>query len=146
MNSIQTEIIINAPKKIIWDILTDFPSYPEWNPFLIQVIGEASPGSPVFFIAKSGFIFIPILANILEFENGSKFSWGGPGIEWAKGLISAEHFFKIEEISERECIFHNNETMDGIIADTIWPLIQNTELSYVEMNYALKKRAEISLV
>ncbi len=33
MKEIHTEIEINAPAGKVWRVLTDFPSYPEWNPF-----------------------------------------------------------------------------------------------------------------
>ncbi|MFC2112118.1 hypothetical protein ACFLTA_02525 [Bacteroidota bacterium] len=28
-----------------WEILSDFPSYPEWNPFITQISGELKTGS-----------------------------------------------------------------------------------------------------
>jgi len=142
MKEINTEITINAPKKIIWNILTDFPAYSEWNPFLIKVIGEASPNGNVFFIAKSEGAIVPILANIMEYEFEKKFSWGGPPLTWFKSIFGAEHFFIIEEISPTQCRFKNNERMEGVVADAMWALIEKSERAYHEMNKALKKRAE----
>lgn len=34
MNSIRTEIKIHAPVTIVWQTLTDFASYADWNPFI----------------------------------------------------------------------------------------------------------------
>ncbi len=34
MKSLETDIIINAPIDPVWNILVDFDSYPEWNPFI----------------------------------------------------------------------------------------------------------------
>ncbi len=144
MNEINTEIIINAPKKVIWDILTDFPSYSEWNPFLIKVIGEASPGGNIFFVAKSEGAIVPVLANITEYEFEKKFSWGGPPFTLFKSIFGAEHFFIIEEISPTQCRFRNNERMEGVIADVTWALIEKSEPAYHAMNQALKERAEAS--
>ncbi|TFK44461.1 hypothetical protein BDQ12DRAFT_594353 [Crucibulum laeve] len=31
--SAQSSAIIDAPLQTVWDVLLDFPSYPEWNPF-----------------------------------------------------------------------------------------------------------------
>jgi hypothetical protein len=142
MNEIRTEIIINAPKKKIWDILTDFSSYGDWNPFLIKVIGNVEPGSNIFFVAKMNFMFVPVLASITDCQMGSRFSWGGPGFEWGKQLFGAEHFFILEEITPDKCRFQNNEKMVGFIADTIWPLMEQSESAYIAMNEALKSRAE----
>jgi hypothetical protein len=142
MNEINTEIIINAPKKAIWNILTDFPAYSEWNPFLIKVIGEASPGSNVFFVAKSEGAIVPVIANIMEYEFEKIISWGGPPFSWFRIVFGAEHFFIIEEITPTQCRFRNNERMEGMVADAMWALIEKSEPAYHAMNQALKKRAE----
>lgn len=142
MNEINTEILINAPKKNIWKILTDFPSYSEWNPFLIKVIGEVSPNSNIFFVAKSEGVILPVFANILEYEFEKKFSWGGPPFPWFRNVFGAEHFFIIEEISPTQCRFRNNERMEGMLADATWGLIEKMEPAYHAMNQALKERAE----
>ncbi len=142
MNEINTDITINAPKKVIWDILTDFPSYYEWNPFLIKVIGRATLGGNIFFIAKSEGAMVPVLANIMEYEFEKKFSWGGPPFTWFRSIFGAEHFFIIEEITTTQCRFRNNERMEGVIADAMWTLIERSVPAYEEMNQALKERAE----
>lgn len=142
MNEIRTEIIINAPKEKIWKILTDFASYPEWNPFIVSINGTPGLGATVFFVAKFEAILIPILANILEFEKEKKFSWGGPGISWLKPVFTTEHFFIIEEIEPGKCRFTNREQMDGAIPDAMWLFIEKGKPAYEAMNEALKKRAE----
>ena len=40
MKEIKTEIAINAPIDKIWNTLLDFKSYPNWNPFIIKVMGS----------------------------------------------------------------------------------------------------------
>jgi hypothetical protein len=32
--SAQSSIIINGPIETVWDMLLDFPAYPDWNPFV----------------------------------------------------------------------------------------------------------------
>ena len=36
---IKTEIAINATPARVWDILTDFAHYSDWNPFVLEVEG-----------------------------------------------------------------------------------------------------------
>lgn len=142
MNEINTEIIINAPKKIIWDIITDFSSYPEWNPFIVKIFGKAEPGENILFFVKTEAPPFPIYASILEFEREKKLSWGGPGFDFLKPIISAEHIFLIEEISPSECRFKNYERMGGLLPNITWYLIERSRDSYIAMNKALKLRAE----
>lgn len=51
---IHTEITINAPVSRVWEILTAFDRYPEWNPTLEYIAGTASVGSPVRVRAGKG--------------------------------------------------------------------------------------------
>jgi len=32
--TVQNSVLIDATFEDVWDVLTDFPSYPDWNPFL----------------------------------------------------------------------------------------------------------------
>ncbi|MGF1663466.1 MAG: SRPBCC family protein [Kineosporiaceae bacterium] len=36
-----TTIDIDAGPQAVWDVLTDFPAYPEWNPFMDRIDGTA---------------------------------------------------------------------------------------------------------
>jgi len=38
---IATEILIQAPPTRVWQVLTDFGAYPQWNPFIVSLQGEA---------------------------------------------------------------------------------------------------------
>ena len=38
-----TSTVIGAPREVVWDIVTDFPSYPEWNPYM-TVSGDPRVG------------------------------------------------------------------------------------------------------
>ena len=41
---LRTEIEISAPPAAVWEVLTDFARYPEWNPFLVEVQGSPKVG------------------------------------------------------------------------------------------------------
>ena len=40
--TVTTTIDIDAGPHAVWDVLTDFPAYPEWNPFMASIDGEHS--------------------------------------------------------------------------------------------------------
>jgi hypothetical protein len=45
MKEIKGSVMINVPAEKVWTSLTDFASYPEWNPFITQMKGELKEGN-----------------------------------------------------------------------------------------------------
>ena len=41
------EVVIEAPAALVWEIITDFEKYGEWNQFCPSIEGELEIGSPV---------------------------------------------------------------------------------------------------
>jgi hypothetical protein len=41
---IKTETVIRAPAERVWAAMTDFPSFPDWNPFVRKAQGQLEPG------------------------------------------------------------------------------------------------------
>ncbi len=41
---IEREIEIDASDEEVWDILSDFKAYPEWNPYITYIEGEMNLG------------------------------------------------------------------------------------------------------
>ena len=38
---------IEAPQSFVWDVLLDYPCYPEWNPYTVRVESTCRVGDPV---------------------------------------------------------------------------------------------------
>src|SRR4030095_641143 len=52
---IATAIDIDAPADAIWRVLVDFPAYPEWNPFILRITGEAKVGARLEITAQPAY-------------------------------------------------------------------------------------------
>jgi len=44
---IERTLEIAAPADVVWEVLTDFPHYAEWNPFLLDCKTTLKPGDPI---------------------------------------------------------------------------------------------------
>jgi uncharacterized protein YndB with AHSA1/START domain len=42
---LRAQVDIQASPERVWEVLTDFAAYPEWNPFIVQASGAVAPGS-----------------------------------------------------------------------------------------------------
>jgi uncharacterized membrane protein len=45
MKQLHTEIDVEAPAERVWEVLMDFASYPQWNPFIRNISSLPAPGS-----------------------------------------------------------------------------------------------------
>src|SRR5215210_7099576 len=44
MKELHSQIEINVSAERVWHLLTDFASYPQWNPFIRRISGEPTTG------------------------------------------------------------------------------------------------------
>lgn len=142
MKTLNTEIIIHASIETVWNILTDFDVYPEWNPFIKSFTGNIREyerfevqlhppgGKPMTFKPRC-----------LALKPHREFRWlGHLGI---KGLFDGEHLFELESLKNGDTRFSQSEQFRGILVPLIWRMVGESTLEgFVAMNQALKQRAE----
>ena len=142
MKRIQTDIIIEAPVKVVWEVFTDKESYPTWNPFIKSIEGEMKEGE----ILKNTLMqangrSIQFTPKVLVAKEEQEFRWLGH--LWMKGIFDGEHYFKFKEISATQTRLTHGETFTGILAGLLMKMIgEDTEKGFVAMNEALKAQAE----
>ncbi len=142
MKELRTEIEIGAPAERVWQILTDFASYPEWNPFVRRISGEAQEGTQLeVYLQPSGGRGMTFRPTVLKAEPSRQFSWLGHLL--ISGLFDGEHAFEIEQLAENRVRFVQRESFRGLLAPLLLRMVENdTRRGFEEMNAALKSRAE----
>ncbi|MBU4075751.1 MAG: SRPBCC domain-containing protein [Euryarchaeota archaeon] len=71
MTHLLTEISITAPPSRIWHLLTDFASYPQWNPFIRRASGEPREGAQLeVYLKPSGARGMTFRPRVLKAESG----------------------------------------------------------------------------
>lgn len=134
---IKTSITINASKEKIWEILTDFEKYPEWNSFIKSVSGDVKVGNQIA-IKLQGMTFKPV---VLNFKENSELKWLGH--LWFKGLFDGEHKFKLTDNGNGTTDFEQSEYFSGILVKLFSKsLDKDTKNGFEQMNKELKLRAE----
>ena len=141
MKTIRTEIIIDATKEQVWNVLTDFSSYSEWNPFIVKSKGEARLGGKLENSMKKKdkvMVFKPIIIKLKEKE---ELEWLGS--LFFKGLFDGYHSFTIEEVDVNKVKVIQSESFKGILSGPILKSIkEETTKGFIAMNKALAKRVE----
>lgn len=76
MAELTTEITLDAPVERIWQLLTDFGLYPQWNPLFTKATGPVILGQSFDLVVKlPGMDPFPIKPVLREAEPKSRLSW-----------------------------------------------------------------------
>ncbi|MBU4077830.1 MAG: SRPBCC domain-containing protein [Euryarchaeota archaeon] len=76
MKELRTEIEIQASAERVWQILTDFASFPKWNPFIRRAGGEPRKGARLeVFLQPSGARGMTFRPEVLKAEPNRELRW-----------------------------------------------------------------------
>ncbi len=139
---LQTEIEIEASAERVWAVLSDFASYPQWNPFIKSVVGAAQQGTRLrILLQPSGGRAMRFSPIVLAAEPKRELCWLGRLV--MQGVFDGEHRFLIEPLSEGKVRFQQSERFSGLLVGPLRAsLDRDTRRGFEEMNRALKARAE----
>ena len=142
MKELHSQIEIAAPAERVWQVLTDFTAYPEWNPFIRRVNGRPEVDEQLVVRMRpsgtKGMTFRPI---VMKVEPNRQLRWLGHLL--VPGLFDGEHIFEIEELDRDRVLFIQREVFKGLLVPLFArSLDRNTKRGFEEMNRALRERVE----
>lgn len=143
MKTIHTDVEIEASPEKVWAVLTDFESYPEWNPFITSIKGEPTAGTKLEVTmqpkGKKAQTFKP---EVMLAEPNRVLEWlGHLGV---KGVFDGRHHFELEA-TDTGTRFVQKEDFSGALVWLLMKMVgEATEGGFHVMNRALKERAEAS--
>jgi hypothetical protein len=139
----QTSIDIQASAERVWQVLTDFSAYHEWNPMIRRAKGEAKLGArlKVHFQPagrKRAQIFWPKLITVTP---GRELRWLG----WPRlpGIFDIDHYWIITPCGDNRTHLLHGTAILGLFALISEPMLEgSTRKAFMDMNLAHKARAE----
>ena len=138
-----SEIEIGADSEKVWGILSDFSSYPDWNPFMRSIKGELAVGKKLVVLMQPtgsrGTTFKP---TVLTADRNREIRWIGHLL--IPGLFDGEHILEINPLEGGKRVrFVQHEKFSGLLLPFVSGMLRNdTTRGFAEMNKALKERAE----
>lgn len=139
---IEESIEINASDEKIWDIISNFSAYPDWNTYIKYIEGNLRPGRSLYIETKNvndnHATYRAIVTKVVE---NRELSWKGKLL--MSGIYDSERFFVITSISKNRSLFTFRGNYTGLLVPMFWVLVKKNEAyDYEQMNKALKIRAE----
>ncbi|WP_267725369.1 SRPBCC domain-containing protein [Niveibacterium sp. 24ML] len=139
----RTTIDIQASPNQVWSILTDFSSYPEWNPFIREVRGEPIAGRSlnVSIVTASSKTLRSFWPRVLASQAPRELRWQGRLL--AAGLLDGEQRFKLVQRSDGSTRLVHSQCFTGLLVPLLrMRLDREARPGFEAMNTALKSRAE----
>jgi hypothetical protein len=140
MRRIFAPVDIAAPPAAAWAVITDFKSYPEWNPFIRRIAGDLRVGAKLQVTVKpQGQKEMSFKPTLIAVEPGRELRWLGRVL--IPGIFDGEHSFTIEPAAGGCRVLHE-ERFGGFMVPLYRNMLDLTERSFFAANEALKKRVE----
>ncbi|MBT2209368.1 MULTISPECIES: SRPBCC domain-containing protein [Actinomadura] len=141
-HEVSSTVEIAAPADKVYGILTDFGSFPEWNPFIVKAEGEPRKGARLRNVLRdSGGSSMTFEPKVLAAEPGRELRWIGR--LWVPGIVDGEHYFRIEPAGQGRVRLTQGERFSGALVPVAGGQLK-MEDEFAAMNAALKARAEAS--
>lgn len=158
---------IKATPLEVWSVLTDLPSYSQWNPFIVDAKvnsaaageeaahavhgGELSEGLPhsaegqsltLSIQPQSGKSLSTFSPTVLQCCPGTDFRW--LGMLWSTWLFGGEHYFCLRSTEGDSDVttLVQGEKFTGILVPFLRSMVSDAEKGFVRMNEALRQRVE----
>ena len=138
----RTAFPIEASAEAVWDVLTDFGSYSEWNPSLPSISGELRAGSTVALtLGMPGRPSPKVKATLGDVAPGRRLTWhGNAGADW---LFAGDREFLIDRQPDGTVRVTHTEDVHGALFPLFRAVMGSAiQRSHDAFNVALKERAE----
>ena len=140
--TISTTVEIDAPKQLVWDVLTDFSAYHEWNPYM-EIEGTPQVGTKLSVHMGAGggrgMVFEPA---VLAATPDEELRWLGKlGFG---GIVDGEHFFILDRNADGTTHLTHGERYSGALVALAKPFLnkERNQAGYEAFNQVLKQRVE----
>ena len=141
MKSLHAAIDINAPAERVWQVVSDFGSYADWNPFIVRAAGEARVGERLdITIAAPGMKPVSFRPRVLDVEPGRLIRWKG---EFKlPGLFDGRHALIVDPLDGGRSRFTTHEDVTGVLLPFTGKVMTASQQGFELMARAVKERAE----
>jgi hypothetical protein len=139
--TVSTTIDIDADPQAVWEVLTDFGAYGDWNPFVDRIEGVPEVGARlVVHLVGNGGRGTTFRPTVVAATAGRELRWLGrlgPG-----GLFDGEHSFVLTAHADGGTRLDHRERFTGILVPLLRSATRDGHAGFEAFNRALKERVE----
>jgi hypothetical protein len=138
---IEHRIAIAAPAEVVWELISDFPSWRQWNPLYSWSEGSLDLGQLIHMkLTVPGSRPISFSAKVTELVDKQRVQYQAQVLG---GLLRGTRYITIERSGPEKCIVVNGEIMEGLLAPIVaWCAVERVRLGLQLMSEGLQKVSE----
>jgi uncharacterized protein YndB with AHSA1/START domain len=137
------EVEIDAPATFVWSVLTDFPNYPQWNPYTVAVSASLEIGTPIDLTlpnpdGSAGTFVNREWVRVVDPPRHLRYDTA----EEMAGIFAVRDQW-ITELSSDRCAYHTTDAISGKYADKVMEMTGAwVKAGFDSVANALKVRVE----
>lgn len=145
MNHVITSVTVEiaAPSAFVWDVLTDFAHYPQWNPYTVAVSTTLELGTPIDLTlpnpdGSDGTFVNREWVRVVDPPHHLRYDTA----EEMPGIFAVRDQW-ITELGPDRCTYHTTDAISGKYADKVMEMTGTwVKAGFDSVAHALKARAE----
>jgi hypothetical protein len=133
---------IEAPAAVVWEVITDLPSYPAWNPFVVACRSTLAVGASISMRVRIfRFWAQPQRERILKHAPGHLLCYGLYGVPFSALVSSRCH--EVRSLEARRTLYESRFELGGWLAPVVQCLLgRRLARGFHAMTEAIRHRAE----
>ena len=143
MKEITSEVEVRASAEKVWQLLTDFRNYRNWNPFIPRVEGIAKTDARISVQTQPpGGRALSYRAIVVRVVKPKELRWVGR-LYGIPGLCNCSFSFTIEPLNGERVTVVQKQSYSGLLVPLLGRMLgAGVQRGLEQMNQALKERAE----
>jgi hypothetical protein len=139
---IEHSLEIAAPATVVWEVITDLPSYPAWNPFVVACRSTLAVGAPIWMrVCIFPFWAQPQRERIFTHAPGRVLCYGVRGMPLGS-LVSCRHH-QVRSLEAQRTLYESRFELGGWLAPLVQCLLgRRLARGFHAMTEAIRHRAE----
>jgi hypothetical protein len=138
----ETAVEIKASAAQVWAVLTNFPAYPIWNPFIYPVKGDLRVGNKLEITIHPGARSITYDATVVAVQPNREFTLFAHSL--SPGVFDTTFRFTIEPIEANRVRLVSRETHKGFASILETTLVKDVQSGLDAMTKAARNRVELT--
>jgi hypothetical protein len=139
--AVEYRLGVQAPAEIVWEVVSDFDSWKEWNPLYRKAEGQMKIGTALtleqHLPGEPAKVITPIVQDWVPYE---QLHWRSKRIG---GFVTAIRYIEIENMGPENATFSNGELFMGLLLRFVSrDERRKLRIAFTQMGEAVRDRAE----